>query len=234
MNSPQHDEKTLYTSAGNFPLDEYCLKLNERKWRILHVSAVLSQAEESHFLRELKDKLPYGVTLWASGIALAHEVSSRADTFRDKRVLELGAGTGLPGIVAASYGARVVQTDRNELAMSVCRRNLKLNDIETIEQRLVDWTNWSDAEQYDWILGSDILYGEEMHLHLRRIFESNIVPITGRILLSDPFRETSIKLLEELEKDDWSISMSKWSVGEESLPRTVGVFELSPPSIVSS
>ncbi|HLM01588.1 MAG TPA: methyltransferase domain-containing protein [Pyrinomonadaceae bacterium] len=232
MNPAKQDDRTLHTNIGDFPLDEYRLKLSGQEWKILHVSAVLSQVEESHFLRELKDKLPYGVTLWASGIALAHEIVSRAETFRTKRVLELGSGTGLPGIVAASCGASVVQTDRNELALSVCRRNVALNRIETIEQRLVDWSDWNDAGKYDWILGSDILYAEETHQYLQRIFENNLAP-EGRVLLSDPFREPSIKLLENLERNGWSISMSKWNIGEGVSLRSTGVFELAAISTKS-
>ena len=224
-----NDKSLLKTSAGDFPLDEYRLKADGgREWKILHVSAVLSHEEESYFLRELREHLPYGVTLWAAAIALAHEVASRCAAFSGKRVLELGSGTGLPGIVAASQGARVVQTDRNELVMSLCRRNVALNAIETIEQQLGDWVNWTDAGRYDWIFGSDILYGEEMHPHLRRIFESNLAP-DGRILLSDPFRLTSFKLLEALEADGWLIRISKWSIGEEPSPRPIGVFEIFPP-----
>ncbi|HEX8638471.1 MAG TPA: methyltransferase domain-containing protein [Pyrinomonadaceae bacterium] len=217
----------LRTSTGDFPLNEYCLRTNGREWKILHVSNVLSHQEESKFLLELSDLLPYGVTLWTAAIALAHDVASRRDDFRGTRVLELGAGTGMPGIVAATHGARVVQTDRNELAMSVCRRNIALNGVETIEQRIVDWTDWNDAGKYDWILGSDILYGKDMHPHLRRIFESNLAP-GGRVLLSDPFRSTSFNLLETLEADGWAIKISKWSIGEESDPRPIGVFEISP------
>jgi predicted nicotinamide N-methyase len=194
----------------------------------LHVAAVLSQAEESHFLRELRERLPYGVTLWASAIALAHEIASRTDFFRGKQVLELGAGTGLPGIVAASQGAQVLQTDRSELAMSVSKRNIELNKVQALEQRLVDWTDWNDDKRYDWIIGSDILYAEEVHAHLRKIFEINLAP-NGRILLSDPFRQPSINFLESLESDGWTITMSKWNIGEASAKRPIGVFELLPP-----
>lgn len=219
--------EVLSTTAGEFPLHEYRLGLGGREWGILHTDALLSFEDEQFFLRERREQLPYGVVLWPAAIALAHEVAARVDAFRGRRVLELGAGTGLPGIVAASLGARVVQTDKQEVAMSVCKRNVARNGVGGIEHRLVDWTAWEDEERYDWIIGSDILYGEPMHPHLRRIFETSLAP-GGRILLSDPFRATSLRLLEAMEADGWRITMAKWSIGDES-PRPIGLFDLEPP-----
>lgn len=222
---------TLRTTAGDFPLNEYRLRLGGRAWSIAHVGEVLSFADETRSLGEIFNLLPYGVALWPAAIALAHDVASRADAVAGRRVLELGSGTGLPGIVAASLGARVVQTDRNGLVMSVCRRNGERNGVRTIEYRTADWTEWSDGERYDWILGSDILYGDAMHPHLRRIFEANLAP-TGRALLSDPFRTDSLRLLEAMEVDGWAISLSKWTVGEDAddAPRPIAVYELAPPA----
>jgi predicted nicotinamide N-methyase len=224
------DQRVLHTSAGDFPLNEYRLRLAGREWSILYADSVLTREDENHFLGELKGRLPYGVALWPASIALAHDIVSRADDLRGRRVLELGAGTGLPGIVAASLGARVVQTDRDELAMSACRRNGARNRVEAVEHRMADWTCWEDADKYDWIIGSDILYGVELQPHLRRIFESNLEP-GGRVLLSDPFRAVSLGLLEAMEADGWSVTLSKWSVGEEASPRPVAVFELAAPGL---
>jgi predicted nicotinamide N-methyase len=229
MQSHSSEHQILNTSVGDFPLDEYRLRLYEGELSILHVAAMLTHEDESHFLLETTTPLPYGIVLWSSTIALAHEIASRAGTVRNKQVLELGAGTGLPGIVAASLGAaKVVQTDRNELVMKLCQRNVERNGIKTIDHRIADWTSWNDSDHYDWILGSDILYSGEMQPHLRRIFESNLAP-EGRVILSDPFRSGSLPLLENMEKDGWSIAMSKWSIGEESSPRSIAVFELTPP-----
>jgi methyltransferase-like protein 23 len=224
-----HRAEVLRTTAGDVPLQELRVAVGGREWSILHTDAVLTRADEAGFLLEKKDRLPYGVALWPAAIALAHEIASRVDAFRGARVLELGAGTGLPGIVAASLGARVVQTDRQEVAMSICRRNGERNGVEAIEHRLVDWAEWDDTARYDWIIGSDILYAETMHPHLRRIFASNLAP-GGRVLLSDPFRAVSLHLLENMEAGGWRITLTKWGIGEGTDHRPVGAFELLPAS----
>jgi predicted nicotinamide N-methyase len=232
MPPPNESAGTLATPAGEVPLAEYRLRLAGREWGVLHTAAVLSHDDEQRYLRDERERLPYGVVLWPAAIALAHDVAARADALGGRRVLELGAGTGLPGIVAASLGARVVQTDRHELALAVCRRNGARNGVAGVEYRLADWAAWDDPARYDWIVGSDVLYGAAMHPHLRRIFADALAP-GGRVLLSDPFRAPSLALLEAMEGDGWGVAMSKWNVGEDAAgadPRPIGVFELTPPA----
>jgi predicted nicotinamide N-methyase len=221
---PEH----LSTTVGDFPLQEYRLRLAGREWVALHTDAILTHADEARFLTGPAERLPYGVALWPAAVALAHEVAARADALRGVRVLELGAGTGLPGIVAASLGARVVQTDKQALALHVCRRNGERNGVGRIEHRLADWTAWDDPDRYDLILGADILYADALHPHLRRVFAGNLAA-GGKILLADPFRADSLRLLEALEADGWGLTLTKWTVGEEAAARAIGVFELTPP-----
>lgn len=222
------NDRALHTAVGTFPLQEYHVRLTGRSWTILHTGAILSRDDESRFLGELADRLPYGVALWPSAIALAHEIAERATHLSDVKVLELGAGTGLPGIVAASLGARVVQTDRQEMALAVCERNGARNGVGAIIYRLVDWANWDDATRYDWIIGSDILYAEGAHDQLRQILETALAP-GGQIVLADPFRAASLRFLEQLEADGWMITFSKWQIGEAEGLRPIGLFTLTPP-----
>jgi predicted nicotinamide N-methyase len=219
----------LRTTTGEYPLHEYRVSLAGREWSLLHTGVILSHADETRFFEEMLDRIPYGVALWPSSIALAMELAERADGLRGRTVLELGAGTGLPGLVAASLGAKVVQTDRHALALEMCRRNAERNGIRGVDVRQVDWGEWSDDRRYDWILGADILYGLKAHPHVRRIFETNLAP-GGRALVADPFRGTSPRFFEALEADGWEITLTKWTLAGEGTPRAFGVFEARGPA----
>jgi predicted nicotinamide N-methyase len=214
----------LRTSIGDFTLREYRLRLGERTWSFLHTGAILTVQQEQQYLACERDRLPYGVMLWPSSIALAHDVLTRADELAGKRVLELGAGTGMPGIVAASLGARVLQVDHSESALHVCALNRERNHVSSSELRHSDWETFESSEPFDLVLGSDVLYVTTMHDRLRAICDAYLAP-GGKALFSDPLREQSLPMLEAMEASGWRVSLAKWSVQVESSVRTIAVYE---------
>src|SRR3982750_3849594 len=131
MAGPAAGPMVVQTSAGDFPLRECRLAVGGREWTVLHTGAVLTVADEASYFADLAGRLPYGVVLWPAAIALAHEIATRADAFRG----------------------------RQEGALAVCKLNGERNRVASVEYRDADWAAWDDAERYDWILGSDILYG---------------------------------------------------------------------------
>jgi predicted nicotinamide N-methyase len=212
------------TLSHDRPLHEYHLRLDGHAWAIAHSGAILSEEDEQRYLGEDRSRAPYGLALWPASIALAHELVSRASELRGRRILELGAGTGLPGIVAATYGAHVVQTDRLEEALAVARQNAERNGLRSIEHRLADWAEWTDTTRYDLILGGDVIYAPRLQPFLRTIFDTNLAP-DGRLLLGDPFRSASIRLLEAMEQEGWTVQMTKWRLGGQWGERLIGGFE---------
>nr|XP_043606945.1 uncharacterized protein LOC122578949 isoform X3 [Erigeron canadensis] len=82
--------------------------------------------------------------------------------FVGKRVIELGAGTSLPGLVAAKVGAHVVLTDQSDRleVLDNMRKVCELNDVKC-EVMGLTWGVWDESifsllPQV--ILGADVLY----------------------------------------------------------------------------
>jgi predicted nicotinamide N-methyase len=215
---------TLSTSIGDVALCEYCLTVGDRSWSFLHTGAVLTLEQELQYLDREHDRLPYGAMLWPASIALARELLAGADQLPGKRVLELGAGTGIPGIVAATLGARVLLIDRSEIALHLCARNKARNRAATLEVRNAEWDTFQSDAQFELILGSDILYAETMHTRLRAICDDYLAP-GGKVLFSDPLRSQGLSMLEAMAASGWHISLSKWSIEVDSGVRTIAVYE---------
>ena len=219
MNTP-----VLRTSIGDFGLQEYHLTLGGRRWTFLHSGAVVTLEQEAGYLTRGLDRLPYGVMLWPASIALAHHLLARGEQLQGKRVLELGAGTGMPGIIAASFGAQVLQVDRDQLALHVCTLNKERNAVTSVEARKAEWETFQSDVPFDLILGADILYAPGMHERLREICEQYLAP-SGTVLFSDPLRSQSLCMLETMEANGWDVSLSTWSVLLEDSTRSIAVYE---------
>jgi predicted nicotinamide N-methyase len=215
---------SLSTSIGDFALCDYCLTVGGRSWSFWHTGAVLTVVQEMQYLDREIGRLPYGAMLWPASIALAREVLAGADELRGKRVLELGAGTGIPGIVAATLGAHVLQIDRSEIALHLCARNKERNRATTVEVRGAEWDTFESDAQFDLILGSDVLYAATMHDRLRAICDEYLAP-GGKVLFSDPLRSQSLPMLEAMAANGWRVSLSKWSLEVETGVRTIAVYE---------
>jgi predicted nicotinamide N-methyase len=128
--------------------------------------------------------LPYWAELWPSGVALA-EVVAGMDV-RGSRVLELGAGLGIPSLVAALGGADVLATDWADDAVSLLRDNAQRNAIALRVERV----RWDEPEPllragpWDLVLGADLLYEAR---NAEQLLE--LLPRLGAdVLLADPGR----------------------------------------------
>jgi predicted nicotinamide N-methyase len=104
----------------------------------------------------VEEFLPYWAELWPSGVALAEHVET-VDV-RGLRVLELGAGLGLPSLAAALGGAEVLATDWAEDAVALLRANAERNHVR-LRAELVRWDE-PEAFRAGWdiVLAADVLY----------------------------------------------------------------------------
>jgi predicted nicotinamide N-methyase len=105
----------------------------------------------------------YWAHLWPSALTLAHFIARTNLIAPGMRILEIGCGLGLVGLMAAKRGAVVTLTDYSDEALAAARRNAELNHL-TISTARFDWNDPPDsAWKPDLLLGADVLYSPYAH-----------------------------------------------------------------------
>ncbi|CAL5429562.1 unnamed protein product [Camellia sinensis] len=117
-----------------------------------------------------------GSWTWDSAIVLSHWMITQGQLdfdFAGKTVLELGAGTGLPGLTAAALGAsRVILTDVEPL-LPVLRKNVEANGLgDRVEVSRLVWGSEEELEDevavVDLVVMSDVFFDAEEAVALGR------------------------------------------------------------------
>ncbi|XP_017282359.1 protein N-lysine methyltransferase METTL21A [Kryptolebias marmoratus] len=122
-------------------------------------------------------KLGVAAVVWDAAVVMCLYLELGKVELKGKRVIELGAGTGLVGIVAAVLGAHVTITDR-QAALDFLSANVEANLSPELRQPVViSELTWGEglerypAGGFDLVLGADIVYLEDTFQALIRTLE---------------------------------------------------------------
>ena len=120
---------------------------------------------------------PFWAFCWGSGQALARYVLDHPERVRDKRVVDLGTGSGIVALAAARAGAsEVIALDLDPQARRAALRNAELNDLTLT-------TSAEPPDGWDLMLAADVLYETGLRDWLLGPARDR-----GPILLADPGR----------------------------------------------
>lgn len=186
-------------------------------------------ASIEHFI-DAEDPLqnfPLWAKIWPAGVVLAgHMAHLPPDPGR--RVLEIGAGMGLVGIVAADHGHRVRVTDFNPDARNFARANAALNGCETLTVAALDWNHPQPQDSCDLLIGSEVIYKEEDVDNLLGLFAMCLKP-GGRILLAEEVRSTLDGFLSKA-NEKYRMGIRRFRLHSDDESSTVVLIELDASS----
>jgi predicted nicotinamide N-methyase len=136
-----------------------------------------------------EDLCPYFGVIWPAARAVAEHLARMGGWLKDKTVLEVGCGLALPSLVAAKLGARVTATDFHPDVPKFLERNLALNGITSaLSYRELNWREGArDLGEFDFIVGSDILYESGHPKDVARTLAAHCHK-GSHIILGDPGR----------------------------------------------
>lgn len=133
-----------------------------------------------------EDLCPYFGILWPAAEALAEFLDENPQLVKNKTVLELGCGLGLPSLVASHLGGKVLATDFHPDVEEYFLRNCRHSSVECQYKRL-NWREENVQEKFDVVIGSDVLYESKHPLEVAKGL-LRFVKEGGTIILSDPGR----------------------------------------------
>jgi predicted nicotinamide N-methyase len=156
------------------------------------------------------ERLPYWAELWPAAVAMAHYVIQRLPV-TGRRVLELGCGLGLVGIVAALRGARVLRTDYEADALAFARHNAHRNGCQQARFQLMDWRYPTLRRRYDYILASDVIYEARNFGPLVALLRRYLAR-GGTAVFSEPGRVNAVPFFALVRQHGFTCETETWSL----------------------
>ena len=201
------EELALYTSLKKqLKVAFEPLKVQNHRLNLLKATDLEQMLDGKDPLKNVSD-FPLWTRLWEAAIVLADYFAGQKPQ-PGTHLLELGAGLGASGLIAAAAGYEVTLTDFEERIQQFQRINAAASNLSGVRFEFLDWFNPSDIGQYDVIAGSEILYRDEFFEPLIHIFKTALRP-GGMILLSHDASRRNIAPFFELAQQDFAISVVK-------------------------
>ncbi|ADU62363.1 MULTISPECIES: class I SAM-dependent methyltransferase [Pseudodesulfovibrio] len=172
--------------------------------------------------------LPLWAKVWPSCLVLGYMLS-RYPFPEGCRILEIGAGGAVNGMVLASRGLAVTISDIDPDALLFSRINVLKNGLEefaTITR--MDFTRSDDETRFDCIVGCEVLYDEAAYEPLIGFLDRHLaVDASAEVFLAlDEKRQTRKFFTQVAEHFSMARTCSKYNEKVTGEERTVNLFRL--------
>ncbi|WP_132054571.1 class I SAM-dependent methyltransferase [Pseudocnuella soli] len=133
----------------------------------------------------------YWSRLWPSAIGMCYFLEEHPELVKNKKILELGAGLGLPSLLAANHTLHVVCTDIHPNAIFWAKNAAIKNELDHIDHQVVDWNNIpAHIKNADTVLLSDGNYDPAAFSQLQNVIQ-DFLHNGVQIVLATPQRLAS-------------------------------------------
>jgi predicted nicotinamide N-methyase len=136
---------------------------------------------------------PYWAKVWPSATALHNVLQKHPSLIRDKTVLELGAGIGLPALMMADITKSIQISDYDLEAVELLQKNIEHLQLENAEALKLDWNALPEAIHPEVVILSDVNYDPTQFETLTKLIEKfihqgcTIILSTPQRIMASPF-----------------------------------------------
>lgn len=218
---PPPAAETLAKLQKSYQVELEPWNIREHRLHLLHVSDLAPLLGDKDPFDDV-ESFPFWVKIWEAALVLADFMAAQTPD-PEGRVLELGAGLGLPGLAAAAAGHRVTLSDYEEHILDFQRVSAAASGVDPqVEHLLLDWLNPVELPQFTTIIGAEILFREEFFTPLLEIIDRFLAP-GGTVYLAHDIRRQSVSpFLTRAEKEKgFTIAISQRRMQSDDSEHTV-------------
>jgi len=183
----------LDAKTGLGETEEKTVGIRGRKFTLLTPKSIEEHIDAESPLNDF----PLWAKVWEASWVLADFLAGLPPD-PEKRLIEIGCGLGLVGVVAASFGHKVVMTEHNAKALAFAKANAALNRCSDMEILDLDWNSPAIYGRFDYVVGSEIVYHEKDFEPLKNLFERLMKP-EGEVILCEGVRRSSLDFFKEMQ-----------------------------------
>lgn len=198
---------------------------------LLRVKDLERYVDRESLLRDDAEEPPYWAHLWTGAITLARYVEERIDC-TDLRVLDLGCGLGLTGVIAGLKGGHVTFADKEPEALTFAAANARMNNCPLFETRVLDFMKEEQNEleqRFPLILGAEILY-DRPAFPILAMFLNRHLALHGRAIFADARRTNTEEFYHQLERVGLHWTWEERKEREGTFPLLVNIVSISRDS----
>ena len=178
------------------------------------VADLATRVDRSALLRsEDPETPPYWALTWIGARALAARLAA-APAPATARVLDLGCGLGLAGVVAGRSGASITFADHIDAALDFAEASARYHGLVDFHGCLIDFTKDSLADRFDLILAADVVYEPADYAPLVAFLTRHLAP-AGSILLTESLRADARAVTDALVRSGLTIETEAVWVEED-------------------
>jgi predicted nicotinamide N-methyase len=143
---------------------------------------------------------------------------------RDKTVLELGAGIGLPSLLMANEAKAIQISDYDLEAVELLRKNIAHLQLQNVQAMQLDWNTIPEHITAEVVILSDVNYDPTQFETLTKLIEK-FIHQGCTIILSTPQRIMASPFVQKLE--GYIIERHEALVDENGIPKEISILVLS-------
>ncbi len=167
-------EDLLSQARSRFSCDFERVKIGAVELDILQLTDMEGYIDALAQTSSQEIELPFWAKIWPTSILLGYFLQNYPKS-GETPLLEIGAGVGLCGLVAAQLGFSATITDNNEDALLFSQINILQNGLaQRARVAYADFTRTSLDRRFPLILGSEVLYHEETYRPLLKFLLRHI------------------------------------------------------------